>query len=315
MSKAKIATERIDGVWSAAPTPFSDDWSLDVESLRRMVDHHIRLGVKGLFVCGTAGEGPMMTEADKARVIEEAKGRSGDRLLVAAQVTDNSPARVLDNISRAASAGADIAVVAHPYFMLNPTTENVTNFYLECVRGSPLPVGLYDRGAHSPYGVPLESLKRICLEPNLIMVKDSSADMARAKIALEAKAARPELRLLTGYEFGCVDYIKAGYDGLLFGGAVFNGHMAGLILSAARKADYVHAQTLQDRMNELMWRVFGGKDCSCWLTGQKQLLVEMGLFRTSLNHYRYPLTDSCARGIKMAVKEYQQELFPWTAST
>ena len=138
--------------------------------------------------------------------------------------------------------------------MLNPTTENVTNFYLECVRGSPLPVGLYDRGAHSPYGVPLESLKRICLEPNLIMVKDSSADMARAKIALEAKAARPELRLLTGYEFGCVDYIKAGYDGLLFGGAVFNGHMAGLILSAARKADYVHAQTLQDRMNELMWR-------------------------------------------------------------
>jgi len=305
-----MRTERIKGVWSAAPTPFNSDWSVDVESLRKMVDHHLRLGVKGLFLCGTAGEGPAMTDADRSKVVEVVKGQGCDRLLLAVQVTDNSPARVFDNIRRAAAAGADIAVVAHPYFMMNATPANITDFYLECVRGSSLPVGLYDRGTHSAYGVPLESLKQVCLEPNLLLLKDSSCDMTRAKVVLEAKATRPELHLLTGYEFGCVDYLKAGYDGLLFGGAVFNGHMAKLIMTAAAKEDFVQAQALQDKMNELMWRVFGGKDCSCWLTGQKQLLVEMGLFKTNLNHYKYPLTDACAQAIKAVVSDYRQFLFP-----
>lgn len=260
MVSERIAEERIKGVWSAAPTPFNSDWSVDVESLRKMVEHHLRLGVKGLFLCGTAGEGPAMTDADRTKVVEVVKGQGGDRLLLAVQVTDNSPARVFENIRQAAVAGADIAVVAHPYFMMNATPANLTDFYLECVRGSSLPVGFYDRGKHGPNGVPLESLKQVCLEPNLLLVKDSSCDMERAKVALEAKAARPELQLLTGYEFGCVDYLKAGYDGLLFGGAVFNGHMANLIMAAAAREDFVQAQSIQDQMNELMWQVFGGKD-------------------------------------------------------
>jgi len=305
-----METTRIKGVWSAAPTPFNPDWSVDVESLRKMVEHHLRLGVKGLFLCGTAGEGPAMTDADKLKVVEVVKAQSGGRLLLAVQVTDNSPARVFDNIRQVAAAGADIAVVAHPYFMMNATPGNVTDFYLECVRGSSLPVGLYDRGTHGPHGVPLESLRQVCLEPNVLLVKDSSCDMARAKVVLEAKAARPELQLLTGYEFGCVEYLKAGYDGLLFGGAVFNGHMANLIMAAAAREDFAQAQTLQDQMNELMWQVFGGKGCECWLTGQKQLLVEMGLFKTNLNYYKYPLTDACAQAIKAALTEYRQYLFP-----
>jgi len=34
------------------------DREVDRESLGRMVEHHVRLGVDGLFLAGTCGEGP-----------------------------------------------------------------------------------------------------------------------------------------------------------------------------------------------------------------------------------------------------------------
>jgi len=45
------------GVWSSTLTPFTDNMDVDVESVERMVEHHLRLGVKGLFLAGTCGRG------------------------------------------------------------------------------------------------------------------------------------------------------------------------------------------------------------------------------------------------------------------
>lgn len=44
-------------IWSAMPTPLQNDGALDIDSLGRMVEHHRRLGVTGLFVAGTTGAG------------------------------------------------------------------------------------------------------------------------------------------------------------------------------------------------------------------------------------------------------------------
>ena len=55
------------------------------------------------------------------------------------------------------SMGPDIAVLAPPFFLLNATAANVERLYLEVIRQSPLPLGIYDRGALSPVQVPLFS--------------------------------------------------------------------------------------------------------------------------------------------------------------
>ena len=70
------------------------------------------------------------------------------------------------------------------------------------------------------------------------------------------------------------------------------------------------AEALQERMNRLMYDVFGGKEITCWLTGQKQLLVELGVFSTNSSYYRYPITDDCAAAIKAAVKREKGWLLP-----
>jgi len=302
--------EQLTEVWSATPTPFTKTMQIDKVAARRLVDHHLRLGVQGLFLAGTCGEGAWMRDADRRELVRTVAERAAGRLTVAVQVTDNSAARILDNMRAAREDGADIAVIAPPYYLLNATPDNVAELYLEAIRKSPLPVGIYDRGNLGAVPVPDSALKRIYAEPKVVLIKDSSVDPRRMEIALRAREGRRDLRLLTGYEFGCVEYLAAGYDGLLLGGGIFNGRLARMIAEAAEQGEVDLAEQLQERMNRLMWDVYGGKEIKCWLAGLKHLLVRMGVFRTTECYLRYPLTAACQRSIERALQREKEVLLP-----
>jgi dihydrodipicolinate synthase/N-acetylneuraminate lyase len=305
-----IDRERLNGVWSATPTPFTTHMTVDTVAVKRLVEHHIRLGIKGLFLCGTCGEGPWMPDRERRAMVRATVAAARGRLLISVQVTDNSAARILDNMRAAAEDGADIAVIAPPLFLFNATTENVVALYREAIRGCPLPVGIYDRGRHAAVSVSEDALRQIYSEPNVVLIKDSSADPERMQLALNVKKSRPELSLLDGDEFNCATYIKAGYDGLLLGGGIFNGLLAGRIIEAVQAGRMPEAERLQKRMNRLMFDVYGGKKIACWLTGLKHLLVEMGIFRTTRNFLNYPLTPACRRAIAAALVREQKTLLP-----
>jgi len=109
----------------------------------------------------------------------------------------------------------------------------------------------------------------------------------------------------------CVRYLAAGYDGLLLGGGIFNGYLSGLILAAVRAGDLDRAAALQRRMNRIMHAAYGGRKAACWLTGEKQLLVALGIFRTNRSHLRYPLTAACRRAIDRLVERNRDVLLPY----
>jgi len=289
------------GVWSATPTPFAADGRVDVDSVRRLVAHHIEMGITGVMLAGTCGEGPWMRIDDRETLTRAAVDAARGRLRIALQVTDNSAARVLDNIGKAAAWGAEIAVVAAPDFFLNATPARLVNHYREIARRSPLPMGLYDRGKASAFAVPESLLPELLAEPNIAMVKDSSTVESRRACYLAARQKRPGLVLLTGGEFDAVDYLLAGYDGMLLGGGIFNGRLALRIVQAVRAGDSAGAAKLQARMNDLMYRVYGGTKIECWLTGLKELLVQMKLFSTRASLLEYPLTEECLAQITGAV--------------
>ncbi len=309
-------SKRIDtppNVWSATPTPFTDTMSVDKVAVRRMVEHHVKLGVTGLFLLGTCGEGAWMTDGQRRELVATVVKHNQGRLRLAVQVTDNSAARILDNMAWAKQAGADIAVIAPPYFLMNAKPQQIRNLYVQAVRQSPLPVGIYDRGDHGPVAVPDSVLKSLYDERKVVLIKDSSSNPRRRRIALAAKRKRRKLLLLDGNEFICVEYLTAGYDGLLLGGGIFNGYLAGQIMQAVAAADIDLADQLQARMNRIMWDVYGGKKITCWLSGQKKLLVEMGIFRTWRNYLDYPLTKGCEQAIAKVMRRDADILFPWQA--
>jgi len=298
-------------LWSATPTPLTEDMEIDAGSVQRLVEHHIKLGITGLFLLGTCGEGPWMPDRLRWELVRQTASYNDGRLMIAVQVTDNSAPRILENMEMATEAGADIAVIAPPFFAHRPTPAKLEKLYLDAIDQSPLPVGIYDQGEGGATFIPKEVVENIITHKKVIIVKDSSLDEDRRDAWLAVRGRRQDLRLLNGYEWDCVSYLQTGYDGLLLGGGIFNGYIARQIMEAVAAGNIDQARQLQDRMKEMMWAVYGGKDITCWISGLKHLLVEMEIFSTTNRFLQYPLTDECRRNIAHALQEYRDILFPW----
>ncbi|NLO07272.1 MAG: dihydrodipicolinate synthase family protein [candidate division WS1 bacterium] len=304
----QIATNPL---WSATPTPLTEEFKIDVDSTARLVEHHLRLGVDGLFIIGSCGEGPWLPREQQRIFIREVCRRNDGRMTIGAQVTDNSAPRIIENAQMAADEGADVAIMAAPFKLMGPlASSKLLDLYLDAIEGSPLPVGIYDLGTRDKTLVPLEVVYEALRHPKVVALKDSSAEPERQAAALTVRADRPELRVMSGDEFDLPKYLGAGYDGLVLGGAIFNGALARQIMDAIAAGEMERAQQMQDRMNALMYDVYGGETISCWLAGLKHLLVRMGIFSTHANLLGYELSDDCATRIESALEQYDDVLFP-----
>ena len=292
-----------NSVWSATPTPFNDRMQADVDDVNRLVEHHIAQSCGGLFIAGTCGEGPWMTDGERRRLVRGSVAASNKRLPIAVQVSDNSAARILVNAEMAAEEKADFVVIAPPRFLLNATSRALAKLYREAIENAPLPVVIYDLGAHAQIEVPVEVLRDIYAMPQVVACKDSSGDAGRRDIALQARAARPDLRLLNGDEFHCDEYIAAGYDGLMIGGGAVIGKIANQILEAAKAGDANRARELQERMTQLFYVIYGGPTISTWLAGLKQTLVAQGVFSTTHNFLDYQVSDDDKQQIAAMLRD------------
>lgn len=284
------------------PTPLSAALQIDVKAVQRVVLNSISAGVDGLFLGGTCGEGPWLPDLERFKLVQVVRNYAESRLKIAVQVSDNSVPRILDNIRVAQEAGADYGMIAPPASMMNATPERVTALYVTAIKASPLPIGVYDLGRGRNFSIPEDRLREVYLLPNLALVKDSSADPERRKLALAIRAERPELRLFCGDEFNGLDYLMAGYDGLMLGGAVVTAPMLGQMIALLQEGRTVESRAVEREMIALLLGIYGGKALTCWLTGLKYFLVKKGLFTTTASYLEYPLTQECREFIDRYVR-------------
>ena len=289
-------------IWSAVPTPLSSDLKVDELSVERMVHAAVHDGIQGLFLAGTCGEGPWLADREKHVLVKAAVRAAGGRLKIAVQTSDNSVPRIRDNVQAASAAGADYAIIASPATFLNATPERIVNHFTDAVNASPLPVGIYDLGKHCPVFIPEARLKEIYLLPNVHLVKDSSGSVGRRSAALAARLEKPSLRLFNGDEFLCKEYLQAGYDGFMFGGAAAIAPQLHCIVQLHDAGQVSEVQMVNATMKETLFGIYGGKAIACWLTGLKYYMVRRGLFTTTSSFLGYPLTDECRAFIERHVK-------------
>jgi dihydrodipicolinate synthase/N-acetylneuraminate lyase len=243
-------------IWSAAPTPLTADLTIDLPSVGKMIREAVASGIQGVFLAGTCGEGPWLPDRERVRLVRAVVAEAKGRLKIAVQATDNSVPRILDNIRQAAEAGADYAIIAAPATFMNATPERIVALFIEAADASPLPVGIYDLGRHRPVMIPENRLQEVYLRPNVHLVKDSSGSPARRAAALDARRVKPALQLFNGDEFHCVDYLTAGYDGFMFGGAAATAPQLRRIAAAFTKGDIEQARSLDDEMKKvLLWHL------------------------------------------------------------
>jgi 4-hydroxy-tetrahydrodipicolinate synthase len=306
----KLTRKNVDGVWSAMPTPFTNELKLDLEVIPRLIEQHLMLGIKGIHLAGVSGEGLCMNNVMRINLAKEMAKHNQNRKLLSMLIADNPAKMMLDNIKRFQDCGIDIAVIAFPFTPIKIESEYLRELYLSVLEKSPLPISIsYSNKSISKAQTDL--FKEILMHPKLNMVKNYSNDSRQTAIILNsAKGRENKLFTLSGNEANCVSLVKLGYDGVLLGGACFNGHIANKILELTRLGRIEDALMLQDYMNSLLVEIAGGIELDNYLVGHKQIMVELGIFNTAKTLQDDPVSDKCVEAIRKIVKEEKDILLP-----
>jgi len=271
----EITRENVAGIWSAMLTPFTEDLELDTESILRMVEHHVRLGIKGLFLASPIGEGCLMSDSMKMDLAAEVVKSNQDRMLLSMMIADNPAKLMIDNIKNIKDIGIDIAVIGFPFTPIKIEPDFLRKLYLTVFEKSPLPIAL----CHVNRVAPASLLGEILLHPKVILVKDFSSDPGiTAMILNSAKGRENELFTLGANEANCMPSVGRNYDGFVLNNGCFTGFIANAIFEFARADRITDAREVQDYMNSILVEIFG-LDLDNYLIGQKHMMVELGIVR------------------------------------
>lgn len=130
-------TGRHHGLIAAALTPLAQDGSFNDKAVVPMVDRLISEGVRGLYVCGSTGEGVSLTTAERKSVAEAFVSAAAGRIPVFVQVGHNSLRDAADLAQHAASIGADNISATCPNYFKVGSIEVLVDCMLEIANAAP----------------------------------------------------------------------------------------------------------------------------------------------------------------------------------
>jgi 4-hydroxy-tetrahydrodipicolinate synthase len=235
---------RFGGLLTAMVTPFDAGGALDLDAAaalaRWLVDH----GTEGLVVCGTTGEGPVLTDDEKQslwRAVVEAV-----TVPVIAGSGTNDTAHSIELTKAATEAGAHGVLVVTPYYS-RPPQAGIRRHIERVAAATDLPVMIYDIPVRAGRRIALDTMVSLAREvPNVVAVKDSTGDVAGA--------ARLLTQTPSGFEVYCGDddlalaMLSVGAVGVVSVASHWAGREMAELLAAHFKGDVSGAREANARL-------------------------------------------------------------------
>lgn len=165
-------TEAVRGVYVIAPTPFTADGVLDMDSTDRMVDFFLEKGADGLTVLGMMGEAPKLTLEESQTFVQRVLARVEGRVPVIVGVSAAGFAQMAALSDMAMGDGASGVMIAPPSSL--KSDEQIVNYYrmVSETVGEKTPFVLQDFPLVTNVFVPVSVILKIVEElPNCVCLK------------------------------------------------------------------------------------------------------------------------------------------------
>lgn len=168
----------LTGSLVAIVTPMHEDGSLDLDRFRRLIDFHLREGTDGIVVVGTTGESPTVDWDEHRLLIRTAVDHVAGRKPVIAGTGANSTREAIELSAYAKEAGADMSLSVVPYYN-RPTQEGMYLHFKAIAEAVDLPQIVYNVPGRTVADLSNETLLRLAEIPNIIGIKDATANIER----------------------------------------------------------------------------------------------------------------------------------------
>lgn len=276
-SNSNVLPRPLRGIIPPMVTPLLDRDTLDVAGLERLIEHILAGGVHGLFILGTTGEAPSLSQHLRCELIERVCEQVKWRVPILVGITDTCFVESVNIASKAKDAGAQAVVLAPPYYF--PAGQGELLEYLEHLMPElPLPLVLYNMPSYTKLVFEPKTVKAAAAITGIFGIKESSGDMVYFRKLLSLLKKLPDFSLLMGHEELLAEAVLAGAHGGVCGGANLVPQLYVDLYNAAFSKDLPTVETLQKKVMQISKAIYGvGKYESSYLKGLKCALSCMGI--------------------------------------
>lgn len=136
-------SQKITGIFNIMATPFAADESLDLASLRNLVEFQLDKGAYGLTILGVLGEAAKMSVDERRQVVDTVIATVAGRVPVVVG-TSHEQIETCIELSKAAFAAGAAGVMIAPPRMEKPTDEAIIALYSQIAAQIHQPIVVQD---------------------------------------------------------------------------------------------------------------------------------------------------------------------------
>ncbi len=280
------------GCGTALVTPFTASGAVDEPRVRALAARQIEAGVDFLCPCGTTGESPTLSAAEHRRVVELVVETAAGRLPVLAGAGGYDTREVVGQAREMERAGADGILSVTPYYN-RPTPEGLYRHYGAIADAVSLPIVVYNVPGRTGCNVDAATLRRLAELPNVVGVKEASANMAQ--MCEVCRAVPDGFSVLSGDDLFTVPLMAVGGAGVVSVASNEVPEEMARLASAARAGDFAAARRLHSRLFPLMQVNFVESNP----IPVKAAMAHLGLLDL---HYRLPMTPPRPASLERIVR-------------
>jgi 4-hydroxy-tetrahydrodipicolinate synthase len=237
------------GVGTALVTPFTQRGEVDEAAVRRLARRQIDAGVHFLCPCGTTGESPTLTAAERLRILEIVVEESGGKLPVLAGAGGYDTRELIHAAAEMAQRGASGFLSVTPYYN-KPTQEGLFQHYRAFAESTPLPIIVYNVPGRTGVNVEVATLARLAGIPNIVGVKEASGNVPQ--MCEICNAVPDDFLVLSGDDGLTLPVMAIGGHGIISVASNEIPTEMAQMVEAAERNDFAAARAVHARILPLM---------------------------------------------------------------
>ena len=289
------------GMGVALATPFKTDFSVDYDSLARLVDYQIANGADYMVVLATTSEAVTLDCAERREIARFVADRVAGRIPLILGMSNNCTRETARHLKEVDFTGYSAVLSVVPYYN-KPSQEGIYRHFKAIAEASPLPVVLYNVPSRTGKNMEAATTLRLATDfpDKIIGIKEASGDIEQIAAIIKDKPER--FQVVSGDDALTLKLIRMGAIGVIsVVGNALPAAMSRMVNAALADASSAEAESVNASLQALDRALFAEGNPS----GLKCLLSQMGFCADVL---RLPLVPvgavtrtAIAEGLKIAL--------------
>ncbi|WIY53973.1 4-hydroxy-tetrahydrodipicolinate synthase [Devosia sp. YIM 151766] len=241
------------GSITALITPMRDG-VVDEKAFASFVEWQIAEGSHGLVPVGTTGESPTVSHDEHNRIVDICVEVANKRVPVVAGAGSNSTSEAVSLARHAERSGADAVLSVVPYYN-KPSQEGMFQHFSAVAAAVGIPVILYSVPSRTTVDLTVDTIARLHeAHPNIVGVKDATADLGRA--SLQRVKLGADFILLSGEDITALGFNAHGGNGCISVTSNIAPRLCSQMQELSLAGDFAAARAIQNQLVHLHKNMF-----------------------------------------------------------